>query len=79
MDLIPSDVLWRQKEGFSDGVASEKKSLFEILQEIIEKEVCLFESIHTLCYYYDFNWTIGGIKRRLPIQNVAFKNAVFNG
>ena len=39
LDLIPDEVLWRPKEAFSDGVTSQKKSLFEILQEAIDKEV----------------------------------------
>jgi len=38
-DLIPSEILWRPKEAFSDGVSSKKKSWFEILQEFIELEV----------------------------------------
>lgn len=35
--LLPDSILWRHKEAFSDGVASIKKSLFQILQEIIGK------------------------------------------
>jgi asparagine synthase (glutamine-hydrolysing) len=31
--LLPSEVLWRTKEAFSDGVSSKKKSWFEIIQE----------------------------------------------
>lgn len=38
-DLLPHDILWRHKEAFSDGVASAKKSLFVILQEIIDKRM----------------------------------------
>lgn len=38
-DLLPHSILWRHKEAFSDGVASQKKSLFVILQEIIEKRM----------------------------------------
>ncbi|KAF6201983.1 hypothetical protein GE061_004379 [Apolygus lucorum] len=37
--LIPDNILWRHKEAFSDGVASKKKSLFEILQEIAAKRI----------------------------------------
>jgi asparagine synthase (glutamine-hydrolysing) len=33
--LLPDNVLWRQKEAFSDGVSSLKKSWYEILQEQI--------------------------------------------
>ncbi|XP_066141611.1 asparagine synthetase [glutamine-hydrolyzing] [Euwallacea fornicatus] len=38
-NLLPADILWRHKEAFSDGVASKKKSLFVILQEIAEKRL----------------------------------------
>lgn len=37
--LLPSHILWRHKEAFSDGVASIKKSLFQVIQEIIENRV----------------------------------------
>lgn len=37
--LLPHDILWRQKEAFSDGVATIKKSLFTILQEYAETKV----------------------------------------
>jgi asparagine synthase (glutamine-hydrolysing) len=30
---LPSEVLWRRKEAFSDGVSSQEKSWFEIIQE----------------------------------------------
>ncbi|XP_025989716.1 asparagine synthetase [glutamine-hydrolyzing] [Solenopsis invicta] len=38
-DLLPNNILWRHKEAFSDGVASIKKSLFQIIQEIVEDRV----------------------------------------
>nr|XP_023029246.1 asparagine synthetase [glutamine-hydrolyzing] isoform X1 [Leptinotarsa decemlineata]XP_023029247.1 asparagine synthetase [glutamine-hydrolyzing] isoform X1 [Leptinotarsa decemlineata]XP_023029248.1 asparagine synthetase [glutamine-hydrolyzing] isoform X1 [Leptinotarsa decemlineata] len=38
-DVLPHEILWRPKEAFSDGVASTKKSLFVILQEIIDKRM----------------------------------------
>ena len=34
--ILPKEVLWRQKEAFSDGVSSLKKSWFQIIQENIE-------------------------------------------
>ncbi|KAL0105602.1 hypothetical protein PUN28_015830 [Cardiocondyla obscurior] len=37
--LLPDNILWRHKEAFSDGVASIKKSLFQIIQEIVEDRV----------------------------------------
>ncbi|XP_071480655.1 asparagine synthetase [glutamine-hydrolyzing]-like [Diadema antillarum] len=37
--LLPNDILWRPKEGFSDGVSSMKKSWYEVLQEHIDTQV----------------------------------------
>lgn len=36
LDLIPNEILWRKKEAFSDGVSSEEKSWYTILQEHVE-------------------------------------------
>lgn len=33
--ILPNEILWRQKEAFSDGVSSKGRSLFTILQELI--------------------------------------------
>jgi asparagine synthase (glutamine-hydrolysing) len=38
-NIIPSDVLWRKKEAFSDGVSSHKKSWFEYIQEFVNKNI----------------------------------------
>ncbi|WP_019038457.1 asparagine synthase B [Psychroflexus tropicus] len=35
-DLIPADVLWRRKNGFSDSVSSKKKSWSEVIKEHVE-------------------------------------------
>ena len=35
--LLPQQVLWRTKEAFSDGVSSENKSWFEVIQERVSK------------------------------------------
>lgn len=35
--LLPDEILWRKKEAFSDGVTSNKRSLFQIIQEHCEK------------------------------------------
>lgn len=34
--LIPDEVLWRVKEGMSDGVSSHKRGWFEIIQEFVD-------------------------------------------
>jgi asparagine synthase (glutamine-hydrolysing) len=37
-ELIPREILWRRKEAFSDGVSSNEKSWFEIIQEHVDSE-----------------------------------------
>lgn len=37
--LIPDKVLWRIKEGMSDGVSSKKKSWYSIIQDSLEEEI----------------------------------------
>lgn len=37
--ILPDEILWRKKEAFSDGVSSNSRSLFVILQEYISKEL----------------------------------------
>ena len=36
-NLLPKEILWRKKEAFSDGVSSQNKSWFEIIQDYIEE------------------------------------------
>ena len=58
-NLLPQDVLWRQKEAFSDGVSSQTKSWYEVLQDhfnnmnIPSKLYCEINSPYTKesCYY----------------------------
>jgi len=38
-NLLPDEILWRQKEAFSDGVSSQKRSWFEIIKEYISKKI----------------------------------------
>ena len=37
--LLPSNVLWRRKEAFSDGVSTESRSLYQIIQEYTDRVV----------------------------------------
>lgn len=39
VNLLPNNILWRHKEAFSDGVASIKKSLFQVIQDIVKDRV----------------------------------------
>lgn len=36
---LPDEVLWRQKEAFSDGVSSKAKSWFQYIQEFVETKI----------------------------------------
>lgn len=53
-NLLPHDILWRQKEAFSDGVSSVKKSWFQVIQDDIKNRVDnnikLAESIENTIY-----------------------------
>ncbi|XP_076748576.1 asparagine synthetase [Xylocopa sonorina] len=37
--LLPSNILWRHKEAFSDGVTSIKKSLYQIIHDIVASRI----------------------------------------
>jgi asparagine synthase (glutamine-hydrolysing) len=37
--ILPNDVLWRKKEAFSDGISSQNKSWFEIIQEFVNLNI----------------------------------------
>lgn len=56
--ILPDEILWRKKEAFSDGVSSQGRSLFQILQEKIAEKLSndnltLFTPcIETEKYYY---------------------------
>ena len=57
--LLPDEILWRKKEAFSDGVSSQGRSLYVILQEHIafklnteESTTKYIPSIETEKYYY---------------------------
>ena len=57
-DLLPESVLWRTKEAFSDGVSSNTKSWFSILQEHIQKNVFKTTSnnlLNSQKKFYNFN------------------------
>jgi asparagine synthase (glutamine-hydrolysing) len=44
--LLPSKILWRKKEAFSDGVSSKARSLYQILQEYIALYMNIEERTH---------------------------------
>lgn len=38
-NLLPKNILWRHKEAFSDGITSTKKTIIEIIEQIVSKHV----------------------------------------
>tara|TARA_B100001121_G_scaffold310515_1_gene342042 strand:- start:10884 stop:12545 length:1662 start_codon:yes stop_codon:yes gene_type:complete len=47
LNLLPNEILWRKKEAFSDGVSSEERSWFTVLQEFINNDYKgELESVH---------------------------------
>ena len=46
-NVIPSEVLWRKKEAFSDGVSGKEKSWFQILQDFINTQVTEDEMLNS--------------------------------
>jgi asparagine synthase (glutamine-hydrolysing) len=62
-NLIPQEILWRKKEAFSDGVSSENKSWYEIIQSRVSQ---------------DYNDNIDGIIVNTPItQEQKYYRSVF--
>ena len=43
--LLPDEILWRTKEAFSDGVSSNKKSSYEVVQDMIESNVEIMKKL----------------------------------
>ncbi len=39
LGLLPDEVLWRMKEGFSDGCSSKSRSWYQIIQEWVDKKI----------------------------------------
>ena len=51
-DLLPKEVLWRTKEAFSDGVSSNKKSWFEVIQEFASNKLNISDGKFAENQYY---------------------------
>lgn len=52
LNIIPQEILWRKKEAFSDGVTSKSKSLFQYINEYVDKHI---SDSHFNSIKYDFN------------------------
>lgn len=72
--FLPDEILWRRKEAFSDGVSSNGRSLFIILQEkivdLIAKDYGIFhlQGINAEKYYYKTIFTLlyNGLENIVP-------------
>ena len=74
VELLPSEILWRTKEAFSDGVSSLTKSWFEIINEKINK---LNETDSTLHYKL---LSLMNMYDKFPVSNnkpITFEQAYY--
>ena len=53
-NILPSDVLWRKKEAFSDGVSSKEKSWFQIIQDHIYEKYNMKEEEYYMSKFIEF-------------------------
>lgn len=58
--ILPNEILWRKKEAFSDGVSSQGRSLFTILQEFI-------------ALHYNKNLEVGIYKPCIELEKKYYK------
>ena len=79
-NLLPKEVLWRVKEAMSDGVSSQKRGWFEVIQEMVNNEITddEFETIKAKyswnppqlkesAYFREiFNEFYGGFEKTIP-------------
>jgi asparagine synthase (glutamine-hydrolysing) len=49
--LLPNEILWRKKEAFSDGVSQESRSLFQIIQEYLDRTTPINVYVENRLYY----------------------------
>ena len=49
-DLLPKEVIWRTKEAFSDGVSSQEKSWYQIIQHYVEEQKSVMMDIDESTY-----------------------------
>jgi asparagine synthase (glutamine-hydrolysing) len=49
--LLPDEILWRQKEAFSDGVSIQNRSWKTVIQEFVNEEVSYREYKDRKCFY----------------------------
>jgi asparagine synthase (glutamine-hydrolysing) len=65
-NLLPECVLWRKKEAFSDGVSAESKSWYQIVQDMVEKEITDEQFTHLSVSYYKNYASLTGEQIAIP-------------
>lgn len=77
-NLLPKEILWRQKEAFSDGVSSMQKSWYEIIQDFLTDKInndeTLKREIEDLIYPFHLNCDTLEQKYYYYIFNKHYKN-----
>tara|TARA_A200000113_G_scaffold202927_1_gene197677 strand:+ start:930 stop:2600 length:1671 start_codon:yes stop_codon:yes gene_type:complete len=68
-DLLPKEVLWRKKEAFSDGVSSNNRSWFEIIQDKLDK-VISDKEIDTIQLESEYTHNIPRTKEQLFYRRI---------
>lgn len=72
-NILPTEILWRKKEAFSDGVTKKGTSLFEILQDWIDKNYMVDSDIskkekEKMYYKHLFEQEFPGQSHLVPYQ-----------
>lgn len=79
-DCLPSEIIWRRKEGFSDGVSGTKKSWYNFIQDFIEPIIPdnlfnpNFPSKEAMYYKMIFDNLFSGYKLDLPYWMPKWSN-----
>jgi asparagine synthase (glutamine-hydrolysing) len=76
--LLPKEVLWRTKEAFSDGVSSQEKPWFEVIQDFIKDKIFNHNEklVFTQRKYYKHNTpqTLEQLHYRMVFESYFHKN-----
>ena len=64
-DMLPSEVVWRRKDGFSDGVSNQDRPWYQIINDHTQLKYCLTEDEY---YQNIFKKYYGGRESIVPYQ-----------
>jgi asparagine synthase (glutamine-hydrolysing) len=79
-NLLPECVLWRKKEAFSDGVSAESKSWYQIVQDMVEKEITDEQFTHLSVSYYKNYASLTGEQIAIPhTKEALYYHLIFDG